>query len=253
MPGTEPSYLPIASTNVWRHDIRTGANRALTVIARSIIWISFIFMIFPTIDLAVSRWFTNGTVFVLAEQPLLKGLRDFSRQSLIYVVYAMLLLIGLQIVLPKRYRFCQPHKPLFVLLSFVVGPIIVVEILKVLIGRARPRDLTEFGGNADFTPVLQFSAACARNCSFPSGEAAAAAAALSLLVFVPVKLRKVAAYILTPCLMLIAFNRVLFGAHFLSDVLLGWLLTMLAMGLIWSWTEAHSRRIDTFFSRARPS
>lgn len=247
MPRPEPSYLPIASTDMWRHDTSSGVNRALAVIVRSIILISFVFMIFPPIDLAVSRWFAQGSVFVLAEQPFLKGLRDFSRQSLIYIIVTMLLLIGLHVVLPKRYWFCQPHKPLFILLSFVAGPIVVVEILKVLVGRARPRDLLEFGGNTDFTPVLQFSAACARNCSFPSGEASAAAAALSFLVLVPIRLRRIATFILTPCLSLIAFNRVLAGAHFLSDVMLGWLFTMLAMAWIWKWTEAQAERIDRLF------
>lgn len=249
---TENSYLPVAPDDLWRYDTPTGVNRALTVIARSIICISFVFMMFPTIDLVVSRWFANGAVFVLTEQPLLKGLRDFSRQSLICIIGAMLLLIGLHIFLPRRCRFCQPHKPLFVLLSFFVGPIIVVEVLKVLIGRARPRDLVEFGGYADFTPVLQFSAACVRNCSFPSGEASAAAAALSLLVLVPAKLRRIAAIALTPCLLFIAFNRVLFGAHFLSDVVFAWLFTMLAMVWIWKWMEARAKDIDKFFARTRP-
>lgn len=249
---TVPSYLPEASADVARHDARTGVDRALDVIARSIILVSFVFVVFPAIDLTVSRWFTEGSAFVLAEQPFLKGLREFGLRSPKYIIGAMLLLIGLHVILPKRYAFCEPHKPLFVLLSFAAGPGLVVEILKFLIGRVRPRNLLEFGGNADFTPVWQFSAECARNCSFPSGEAAAAAAALSLLVFVPARLRWSASIALTPVLMLIAFNRVLFGAHFLSDVVLGWLFTMLAMAWIWRWTEARSKRIDEFFTRARP-
>lgn len=250
---TLPGYLPDVSANVSRHDARTGIDRALTAIVRSIVWISVIFMIFPAIDLAVSRWFAEGSVFVLARQPFLKGLREFGLRSPVYILSAMLLLIVLHIFLPKRHAFCEPHKPLFVLLSFVAGPGLLGETLKALIGRARPRHLLEFGGSADFTPVWQVSAACARNCSFPSGEASGAAAALSLLVFVPEKQRWIAAIILTPVLMLIAFNRVLFGAHFLSDVVLGWLLTMLAMAWIWRWTDARSHRIDKVFTRTRPS
>lgn len=246
---TVPSYLPKASANASPPDARTGVDRALAVIARSIIWISFIFMIFPAIDLAMSRWVAQGSVFVLAEQPFLKGLREFGLHGPTYIVIAMLLLIGLHVLLPKRHEICAPHKPLFVLLSFAAGPGLVVETLKVLIGRARPRHLLEFGGTADFTPVWQFSAACARNCSFPSGEASGAAAALSLLVFIPERQRWIAAVVLTPILMLIAFNRVLFGAHFLSDVVLAWLLTMLAMAWIWRWTDARSKSIDTFFTR----
>ncbi|WP_245580038.1 phosphatase PAP2 family protein [Niveispirillum irakense] len=248
---TAPSYVPKALIDVAGHDTGTGVDRMLVVIGRSIILISFIFMIFPVIDLAVSRWFAEGQVFVLVHQPVLKGLREFGLKSPAYIISAMLLLIGMSILLPQRYRLCEPHKPLFVLLSFAAGPLLIVETLKPLIGRARPRQLLEFGGSADFTPVWQFAGACARNCSFPSGEASGAAAALSLLVLVPTRLRRKAAFILIPLLMLIALNRVLFGAHFLSDVTLAWLFTMLAMAWIWKWMEAHSNRIDQFLTRKR--
>ncbi|NHF74639.1 phosphatase PAP2 family protein [Paracoccus sp. 12-3] len=209
-------------------------------------------MIFPAFDLAVSRWFADGSVFVLAEQPLLLGLRQFGLKGSYLIAGTMLLLLGLHILLPRRYIPGEPHKPLFVLMSFVASQLLV-EVLKALIGRARPRHLLEFGGNAEFTPVWQFSAACARNCSFPSGEAAAAAAALSLLVFVPAGQRWTATIIMAPVLMMIALNRVLFGAHFLSDVVLGWMLTMLVMALVWKWTEPRSERIAMFFTKIRPS
>ncbi len=252
MQRTGQIYASKTSTNMSQRPTQAGIDKALTIIGRSIIWISFLFMVFPAIDLAVSRWFAQGTVFVLAEQQFLKGLRAFSLQAPIYIISMMLLLIGVCVFLPKRYELCAPHKPLFVLLSFAAGPLLIVETLKPLIGRARPRQLLEFGGTADFTPVWQFSAMCARNCSFPSGEASGAAAALSLLVLVPAKQRWSAALILTPVLMLIAFNRVLFGAHFLSDVTLGWLFTILAMAWIWRWMDARSNSIDQFFTRMRP-
>lgn len=242
-------YLSPASIERHRQGAQSSMERALTFIGTSIVCVSFFFMVFPMIDLAVSRWFADGSVFVLAEQPLLKGLRDLSRQSMRYIVSTMLLIIGLHVFLPKRYGFCQPHKPLFVILSFAAGPLFVVETLKALIGRARPRHLLEFGGNADFTPVWQFAAACTRNCSFPSGEASGAAAVLSLLVLVPAKFRRIAALVLTPCLLGIAFNRVLFGAHFLSDVMLAWLFTLFAMVLIWKWMEPRASIIDRHLTR----
>lgn len=249
---TAPRYVPNAIGPVGAVETQTSIDRMLVLIGRSIIVISFIFMIFPAIDLAVSRWAAEGSAFVLAQQPLLKGLRAFGLKSPIYILAIMLVLIGMSVLLPRRYEICEPHKPLFVLLSFAAGPLLIVETLKPLIGRARPRHLLEFGGSADFTPVWQFSAACARNCSFPSGEASGAAAALSLLVLVPAKLRWHATLILTPVWMLVAVNRVLFGAHFLSDVLLGWLFTVLAMVWMWKWMEPRSKRIDQFLTGIRP-
>jgi len=243
-------YLHRASIEKQRRTIQSSVDRVLTLVGTSIFYVSCVFMIFPMIDLTVSHWVAKGPVFVLAEQPLLRGLRDVSRQSTTYIIIIMSLLIGLHVFLPRRYQFCRPHKPLFVFLSFVVGPVLVGEPLKFLIGRARPRELLEFGGNAEFTPVWQFSGACTRNCSFPSGEAAAAAAAMSLLIFIPVRFRRSTAFILAPCLLLIAFNRVLFGAHFLSDVMLGSLVTVFAMGGLWRWLEPRSEAIDRFFGKS---
>lgn len=247
-----PGYLPEASAPLSRHGTRNGIDRAPAVIARAIICISFVFMIFPAIDLAVSHGVAEGSVFVLAQDPFLKAVRKFGLRSPVWILSLMLMLILAHRFLPRRHAICRPHKPLFVLMSFAAGPLLIAETLKPLIGRARPRQLIEFGGAADFTPVWQFSAACARNCSFPSGEAAGAAAALSLLVFVPVRLRWIAALILVPALMMIAGNRVLFGAHFLSDVVLAWLFTMLAMAWIWRWMQPRAARIDRALSSARP-
>lgn len=232
-----------------RQQEQAMADEDLALIGMLIVWSSFVFVVFPKLDLAIARLFAHGHVFWLAENPWLRVVRDVARQSQPYVLGTMAVIIVLHVFLPRRLRFCAPHKPLFVLLSFAAGPLLVVQTLKVAIGRVRPRDLIEFGGTADFTPVWQFSAACTRNCSFPSGEAAAAAAALSLLVFVPAGRKWIAVVILVPCLLFVAFNRVIFGAHFLSDVVLGWLLTMFAMAMIWRWIEANSRVIDRYVTR----
>lgn len=232
-----------------RAEAPTITDGDLTVIGMVIVWTSFVFVVFPQLDLAVARLFAHGHVFRLAENPFLRAVRDVSRMSQPYLLGTMAVIVILHVFLPRRFRFCLPHKPLFVLLSFAAGPLLVVQTLKITIGRVRPRDLIEFGGFADFTPVWQFSGACTRNCSFPSGEAAAAAAALSLLVFVPTGRRWLAAVILTPCMLFVAFNRVLFGAHFLSDVMLGWLLTLFAMAMLWRWMETNSRLIDRYVTR----
>lgn len=243
--------------NLPRPFVHSSTDGAITVIGAAIVWASFVFVVFPNLDLVVSRWFAEGQTFILADNPFLRGVRDISRLAQPYLIGAMILLIALQKLLPRQRRFCSPHKPLFVLLSFAAGPLLVVQTLKVLIGRVRPRALVEFGGTADFTPVWQFSAACSRACSFPSGEASAAAASLSLLVFVPAGLRRAAAIMLVPCLVFVAFNRVLLGAHFLSDVVLAWLLTMFAMAWIWRWMETQSKSIGqsrrSFFSTENTS
>lgn len=229
------------SVHLHRPAIPSRADETIAAIGMSIIWVSFVFVVFPDFDLVVSRWFASGQTFVWADNPFLLNVREAGRLSQPYIIGSMIVLIALQWTLPKRMRFCSPYKPLFVLLSFAAGPLLVVQSLKVLIGRVRPRALVEFGGTADFTPVWQFSAACSRACSFPSGESSAAAASLSLLIFAPARLRWAATLLLVPCLVFVAFNRVILGAHFLSDVVLGWLLTMFAMAWVWRWMDARPK------------
>ncbi len=219
-------------------------THALTVTGWLIVGVSFIFTVFPTIDLTVSSWFAKDGNFILGDNVLLRGFRDYSRLLTKVIMWSMVLLTALCIACPRRLGPCAAHKPLFVLTSFFAGPVAVVEALKFAIGRARPRHLVDFGGSADFTPVWEFAAACSHNCSFPSGEAAGAAAALSLLVFVSPKYRALTASMVTPVLSFVAINRVAFGAHFLSDVVLAWLITLFIMLLIWRWMQGRSQNVD---------
>lgn len=214
------------------------------LLVMSILAVSFIFVVFPSADLAISRFFANGHSFPLSENLFLKAVRDINRQGLIYLLLFMLFTIGLHAVLPRKYAFCPPHKALFVLVSFLLGPLITVQLLKNLIGRARPRDIVEFGGTADFSPVWQYAAACRHSCSFPSGEAAVAVATLSLIVFVPVQWRSPATVIAVPILFFVSFNRVLFGAHFLSDVIVAWGLILCLMMWLWQRISSRAAAID---------
>ena len=66
-------------------------------------------------------------------------------------------------------------KVYYLLTSLLLGPGLVVEsFLKTFSGRARPKEIIEFGGEATFSSALVFSDQCLRNCSFVSGHAAIA-------------------------------------------------------------------------------
>ena len=84
-----------------------------------------------------------------------------------------------------------PHMLLLILICFTVGGgmrgvilavaaylvstiLLVNGLLKAYSGRPRPVDATLFGGDLGFVPAGDFSGACMANCSFVSGEAAAA-------------------------------------------------------------------------------
>jgi lipid A 4'-phosphatase len=205
---------------------------------------SLIFIMFPTVDLAVSRFFARGNTFPLSDNLLLLAIRDANRRSMIYLLILMILTIILYAIWPQRFKLIPPHKAFFVILTFLLGPFLTVQMLKHFIGRARPRSLFEFGGTADFTPVWQYAGQCSRNCSFPSGEAATAAATLAVIVFVPVKWRLTAIAIAAPILFFVSVNRVMFGAHFLSDVIIAWGLMIGLMMWLWRKIAENARNID---------
>jgi lipid A 4'-phosphatase len=111
-------------------------------------------------------------------------------------------------------------------LLYLLGPGLLVDaILKPVWGRARPADVTQFGGMLDFTPPHVISGECARNCSFVSGEVAGAMALAISIWLILRHLRphlSVAAYRagVAVCLLLpfvTALQRIAAGRHFLSD------------------------------------
>lgn len=220
------------------------ANLALIALI-ALLASSFLFIIFPNLDLAIIRIFANGHNFPLSENWILLAIRDANRRLVIYLITIMIVFIALYAVKPQKFNFVRPHKALFVIMTFLFGPFLTVQLLKNFIGRARPRGLLEFGGTADFTPVWQYAAQCARNCSFPSGEAATAAATLSLIIILPIKWRWIGLCILTPILIFASFNRVMFGAHFPSDVIVAWAIMCCLMTWLWRRITNNSKNIDS--------
>lgn len=235
------------SSNISYH-VDTVADRWLPrsrTHAVSVLLVSSLFFImFPSFDLAVTRFFANGDTFPLSENPILLAVRDTNRRAMIYLLVLMVVIIFLYALKPRKFEFLPPHKAFFVILTFLIGPFLTVQILKNFLGRARPRSLVEFGGSLEFTPVWQYAAECGRNCSFPSGEAATAAATLSIIVLIPAKWRAISLTVLVPILLFASLNRVMFGAHFLSDVVIAWGLMCCLMVWLWNRIARNADIID---------
>ena len=124
----------------------------------------------------------------------------------------------------------------FVLVLFLLGPGLVVNgLLKAYWGRARPINVVDFGGTAQFSPAWQISDQCAANCSFVSGEGAGSMAmAVSVLLILSMLQQRLprAAILLGRAaalisLVFVGWQRVASGGHFLSDVLISWLVVAL--------------------------
>jgi lipid A 4'-phosphatase len=143
----------------------------------------------------------------------------------------MLMLIGL---LWRRDIF-GIRTQLWVMITalFILGPGVLVNlVLKSVSGRARPADVTLFGGDANFTPAWLFSDQCVSNCSFVSGEGSGAAALVISGVLVLLELRsrlgdfwlRIGTTALVLLGVMAAAQRVATGRHFLSDTVFAILL-----------------------------
>ena len=136
----------------------------------------------------------------------------------------MLLLLGRLVEIPEKLR-----KPLFVLavagIVVMVVQLSCIEGMKYLWGRVRFRDLLANGSYDAFTPWYVLNGING-NKSFPSGHTAGAGMSylLMLLPFVFDKFKDKKQFCFwLPCVYtsIVAFTRLVMGAHYLSDVTVG--------------------------------
>jgi lipid A 4'-phosphatase len=199
---------------------------------------SLLFYHFPEIDLFFARllylgdgkFLLDGTAF---GQFLHGPLDRAMKWGLIVSFVAYLLICALKVKLPESL-----HKKLIFLYSSVLISVVgIINLgLKEFWGRARPNDLAEFGGKAEFSPAWAMVRQCAENCSFTSGHAGMGASLALLAVFVPPQWRKY--YLIFSLLFaaMVAFGRMGRGAHFLSDVVISclivWAVALLARDIL---------------------
>ena len=138
------------------------------------------------------------------------------------------------------------------LVAYLIGPIIIVNgLLKAYSGRPRPVDAIPFGGNLDFMAVGDFSGACMSNCSFVSGEAAAAGWLLCLIPLLRGRFRHILAALLIDISIAAPFLRVVMGSHFLSDAVLGWLIGAMSLPALAALLAVFPRGISATLDRLR--
>jgi len=192
-----------------------------------------LFLVFPGIDLAVSRaLFLGERRFLLTDVGFARAI-NAATPWVVWITVAAILGLGAVVVFGRRAVLGLDRARIaFLCLSFAVGPGLIVNLLlKEHWGRARPNDVVDFGGTAQFTPALLPADQCASNCSFVSGDVAVAFAYVAIALLLPARWRGagVAAALLLG--VGIAALRLMQGAHFLSDAVLAALFTLLPMAL----------------------
>lgn len=169
----------------------------------------------PAWDLAVARWAYRGpdAVWALA----LKAALPWS--------------VGAALVLTAVAWICgwiDRRGAVGILLLYAVGPGLIVNLgLKDHWGRPRPIQSVALGGAQPFFPWFLPGGPCGRNCAFPSGDVAAAAALAGPALVAARRRRWAATGAATALLLgavgavtaLVAAGRMALGAHHLSDCL----------------------------------
>lgn len=206
------------------------AASALLVVAASAV-----FLVFPGIDLWFSSLFYDpATGFALASDPALLLLRRSSDVLMIAICIAVVLSVLAKVAMPARPSLIPPRASLFLAATLLLGPGLLVNvILKNNWGRPRPIQVDVFGGEAPFISIWQITDHCARNCSFVSGEASSAIWVMSLALVVPVQWRVPMFVVTGVYAMALSMNRIAFGGHFLSDVVLAWGLTLMLIAVLY--------------------
>ncbi|ALN71656.1 hypothetical protein M673_02965 [Aureimonas sp. AU20] len=220
-------------------------DRPASALFALLVLVSLAFAAFPHLDLAVSGLFAvPGQGFPLSRDEGLLAIRDLNRVLPIWIASALALLLLARGLWGARRFLPPPHAILHVLSVYLVACLGIVHMLKNTVGRARPEHILAFGGEDRFTVAWQFSDACRTNCSFSSGEAASAMAMMALAMLAPRGLRLRAGLTLLLPMLVFSLNRVAFGSHFLSDVLVSWLVVALTALLLGRVFARHAAAID---------
>ena len=215
-----------------RMNMPTYRRRLFGLIALTLI-VSVVFVAFPALDIAASRLFFRGG-FWLQDIEFLQSLR-----LALMVGMNVFALFVLGVFLLRLVRGQSLRRWGFAVASILVGPLLLVNgVFKSFWGRARPADITVFGGDKEFSPAWYISDQCDFNCSFTSGEGGAIAATALLIAFLAwPKLgprgRFWLSWAMGALTVLTAGLRVAMGRHFLSDTLLSVLLCTLVAALLY--------------------
>jgi lipid A 4'-phosphatase len=183
----------------------------------------------PNLDLAVSAWFHGDGGFIG------QGAAARFARSFLNVTPFAVAAVYIALYAAKRWNVWRYWAPsgaglLFVLLTFAIGPGLIVNLgLKDHAHRPRPVHVTEFGGTDEFRPWNRFDGACDRNCSFPSGEGSEGFWMIAPALEAPGPLRGPLVAGAALYGVVTSVLRMAFGGHFLSDVVAACLIMLLVI------------------------
>jgi lipid A 4'-phosphatase len=199
----------------------------LCVIAAALCGVLFINA--SRIDIAAAAAFYDGSAFPWRSEALPNFFHDLVHPLSLTLAAVFAALLGYHVYKKSGWR-----RWLFLLLTLIVGPGLLTNTLfKDNWGRARPLQVEQFGGTAQFTPPFVMADQCAKNCSFVSGDAAFGFWFHSFAYIAP-RRRKALFYTGLGIGAGYGLLRIGMGAHFLSDVFAAGLLMLLSSAALYA-------------------
>ena len=205
-----------------------------------------VFAVWPGLDLAVAHFFYDRGGFI-GQGALARFGRDVFR-----VTPFVLLALYAGLWLAKRNGVSLRWAPsgrgiIFLIATIAIGPGLIVNLgLKDHWHRPRPVQTQDFKGPDSFRPWYKDNGACKKNCSFVSGEASTGFWMVAPASLLPPPWRgpaTIAAFLFGIGSSLL---RMAFGGHYLSDVLLGGLVSLIVIEItrkiVWPRGEVYPSR-----------
>ncbi|MBL8271265.1 phosphatase PAP2 family protein [Steroidobacter sp.] len=180
---------------------------------------------FPSIDIHISRLFFDQG-FPLKEQWTHRLIHEGMAYFLCGSLGTVIGIYGYNRLWQRNIWNIDGRKVGYLLLVLILGAGLMVNVvLKDGFGRARPRDIEEFGGSRQFTPAFVIAAECDKNCSFSSGEGAGGFFSLALAAALS---RRRAALVAAVGLgVVVSWSRIASGAHFFSDTVVSFFVMLI--------------------------
>ncbi len=207
-------------------------SRALVVYVALAALTLGVFALWPNLDLIVAHYFYDGGGFA-GRDSLARFGRDVFRVTPFVVLTAFAALW-----FAKRRGMALRWAPsgravIFLIATMAIGPGLIVNLgLKDHWRRPRPVQTEEFNGPSPFRPWYETDGACKRNCSFVSGEAATGFWMVAPASLLPLPWRAPAIVAAFAFGVGASLLRMAFGGHYLSDVLLGGLITLIVIEVV---------------------